>query len=708
MRTAKKFKLGPGFSIQSKLLVMLLAVAVIAIAVTGMIGYQNGRDSLRQAAFDQLTSIQQMRAQAISDLVSGNGRAVQFESVTTDTVTASREFNEAFDELQSQPLTAVEEQQLLDYYRDTFLPALAERTGETYDAESLLPNSTAGQRLQLLYSTRSAAGDTDPPNDAGDGSTWSALNAKYQEHYESMMKKMGYDDVFLVNTAGQVVYTANKDIDLGLNLYDAPTDQTELSKAVKKVLATNSVDAMVATAVEPWIPSLEAPAGWLVSPIGRAGDISGVLVAHSSIQATSDTMTGNERWHDHGLGETGEVYLAQGNVMISNSRALIEDPERYAKEAYENGTPRSVVNLAVQTGSSVLLQPVTGDAIERAQRGETGITMGSNYLGERVLIAYGPMEIEGSQIGVIATMDESEAFAPVDEFARAVLISAAIMTILLAALSVVLARVFTRPISRLLDAVRRISTGERDVKVETAARDEFSQLGVAFNDMSSAMQTKTDLLETERAESERVLLSLMPATVADRYRQGEQTIANDHTDVTVIYADLVGFDDYAEDLDSDKALEHLNEILAGFDEIADRLGIERVRSYRHGYLASCGLNVPRVDSARRVVEFATEANNLVRRVARQQQTTLSLRAGIDSGNVTSGIVGRNSVIYDMWGDAVNLAFRLQGAGDLPGIFLSDRVAESLGGMFELEESGIVESRSGERKAWRLREEDDNV
>lgn len=689
------------FSIQSKLLVMMLVVAVIAIGVTGVIGYQNGRESLRQAAFEQLTSIQQMRAQAISSLVSGNARAVQFESATTDTVTASMEFNAAFDEMQSQELTGQEQGQLLEYYRDTFLPALAERTGETYDAESLLPNSMAGQRLQLLYSTHNAPGDADPLLDAGDGSAWSALNVKYQAHYESMMQKMGYDDVFLVNTAGQVVYTANKDIDLGLNLYDAPTDQTELSKAVKEVLATNSVDAVVATAVEPWVPAVNAPAGWLVSPIGRAGDISGVLVAHSSIQATSDTMTGDEHWRDHGLGKTGEVYLVQDDVMISNSRALIEDPERYAERAFDNGTPRSVVDLAVQTGSSVLLQPVNGEAIDRAQRGETGITTGRNYLGEEVLIAYGPMNIEGSQIGVIATMDRSEAFAPVNDFARAVLISAALMIILLAVLSIIFARVFTRPIKRLLDAVRRISAGERDVKVETGARDEFSQLGVAFNDMSGAMQAKTDLLEAERAESERVLLSLMPATVADRYRQGDQTIADDHDDVTVIYADLVGFDDYADGMQSEKSLEHLNEILAGFDEIADRLGVARVRTARHGYLASCGLNIPRVDSARRVVEFAVEANNLVRRIARQQETTLSLRAGIDSGSVTSGIVGRNSVVYDMWGDAVNLAHRLQGAGDKPGIFLSDRVVEGLGGMFEVEESGTVESRAGEKKAWRL-------
>lgn len=387
--------------------------------------------------------------------------------------------------------------------------------------------------------------------------------------------------------------------------------------------------------------------------------------------------------------------------MISNSRTLIENPEDYAKKAAANGTPQSVVDQAVQAGSSVLLQPVEGEAIDLAERGETGITTGRNYLGEDVLIAYGPMDIEGSQIGVIATMEESEAFAPVNAFARAVLISTALMILFFAIFSIALARVFTRPIDRLLDAVRRTGAGERDVKVDTGSKDEFAELGVAFNDMSNSMQAKADLLEAERAESERVLLSLMPATVADRYRQGDETIASDHGDVTVIYADLVGFDDYADGMQSEEALAQLNEILAGLDEIASRLGVDRVRTTKRGYLASCGLNVPRVDSARRVVEFAIEADSFVRRLARQYETSLSLRAGIDSGSVTSGIVGRKSVVYDMWGDAVDLAYRLQGADSSPGMFISDRVLDRIGEMFEVEEAEPGNALPGDRKVWRL-------
>jgi class 3 adenylate cyclase len=298
-------------------------------------------------------------------------------------------------------------------------------------------------------------------------------------------------------------------------------------------------------------------------------------------------------------------------------------------------------------------------------------------------------------------MDESEAFAPVADFTRIVLLSAGALVLIVAVLALLLSRVFTRPLDKLMAGVRRVAGGERDVEVDTKTRDEFAEVGGAFNDLSRSLQTKADLLDAERAESERMLLSLMPATVAERYRQGDETIAEDHTDVTVIYADIVGFDDYSAGMDSARSLASLNEIVTGLDELAATLGIERVRTTKQGYLASCGLSVPRVDSARRVVEFAAGAQVLVSRLSNQWGTHLALRAGIDSGSVTTGLVGRNSVVYDMWGEAVNLAYRLQSADDAPGVILTQRVVDRLGDMFPVLDAGSVETKAGPLHTWRL-------
>ena len=145
----------------------------------------------------------------------------------------------------------------------------------------------------------------------------------------------------------------------------------------------------------------------------------------------------------------------------------------------------------------------------------------------------------------------------------------------------------------------------------------------------------------------------------------------------------------------------MNELVKTFDEAADRLGVERVRNTRQGYLASCGLSVPRVDAPRRIVDFAIEMQTILRRFSDQQGADLHLRAGIDMGTVTSGLVGRQAIVYDLWGDAVNLAFRLQGGTTQPGVFVTQSVADRVADLVSFTDVGVVETASGMERVWRI-------
>ena len=193
----------------------------------------------------------------------------------------------------------------------------------------------------------------------------------------------------------------------------------------------------------------------------------------------------------------------------------------------------------------------------------------------------------------------------------------------------------------------------------------------------------------------------MPETLAKRYKEGARTIVEDHQEVTVLFADIVGFEEYGRGMSSEKGLDILNDIFRAFDEAAESLGVERVRTTRQGYLASCGLSVPRVDHARRAVEFAIEMQRIVERFGAQQGADLSVRAGLDTGTVTSGLVGRSHVVYDLWGDAVSLAFRLQGGANEAGLFLTQRVADKLPDSMPFTDSGVVETSSGFQRVWRI-------
>ncbi len=589
------------------------------------------------------------------------------------------------------------------YYDEVFVPNLNEAQSQDALAPAFYPTNPAQRYLQAHYTA--PHDDFDEAlavQNAGDGSAWSASHEEFHPFFSDLVTRFSYEDALLIDDEGNVVYTAYKGVDLGTNLADGPFDRTNLAAAVEEVLESNSVDLVVITDLERYQPSYGIPTAWAVSLIGGDNEVSGVLALQLSMDSINRIMTGNQDWVDDGLGETGETYLVGRDLqMRSTSRLVIEDPESYERQAVEAGLAPDLAARAAEVGGTILIQTVDTPQVARALRGETGELIADDYLGNEVLAAYTPLELGDLGWVVIAETDASEAFAPVDDFTRRIVLATAGIIVAVALASLLLAQIFSRPVKRLVTGVNRVAAGDLGAQVESSSTDEFADLAVAFNDMSRSLQTKQELLEAEQAEHQRLLLTMMPEAVAQRYRQGEQTIAQDHQDVAVVFADIVGFDDYAGGMDSASSLAELNEIVRQFDDAAEQIGVERVRTLRNGYLASCGLVLPRVDNALRALDFTREMDAIVRRFNSRQGTSLSLRAGVDAGRVTSGLVGRSSVLYDMWGDAVNLAFRVQGAVSQPGIVVSQRVYERLRDSTTFEAAGTVDTSTGTEQVWRL-------
>jgi class 3 adenylate cyclase len=211
------------------------------------------------------------------------------------------------------------------------------------------------------------------------------------------------------------------------------------------------------------------------------------------------------------------------------------------------------------------------------------------------------------------------------------------------------------------------------------------------------------LLTEQRRENDRLLLSLMPEPVVQRYREGEETIAQDHQNVTVIFADVVGLDKLTEEITSDELLVIVNKLTRQFDAAAENLGVEQVRTLHNGYLAGCGLSVPRLDNVRRTVDFAVEMQRTVDRFNVENGHNLKLRAGVDTGSVTSGLVGRSTLAYDMWGSAVNLAYQVQSGSPQPGVYVSSAVYEVMRESRNFESAGTIPVDGEAQPIWRLTE-----
>jgi class 3 adenylate cyclase len=698
-------------SIQSKLLVMLLLTSVLSAAVVGAIGYQSGRNSLRTSVFERLTEIRQSQSRQLQTGIADLKNSLVIYSRGSTASQALEAFTAGFDQLGAAAINPAQQQSLVDYYAKRFAKDERAQTGENVDVEGLMPTSDAQRYLQANYTV--PFGDYNQPSanwdaaikfdDARDGSPWSAANARFNDFFREIVTRFDFEDALLLDTRGNVVYSAYKGVDLGTNVLTGPFKGSELSDAYQKALDSNTVDYVGVTDFGDYQPA-DQPTAWFVSPVGPQDNIEGVLALQFPISKINSLMTMDGRWEDSGMGATGETFIVgPDDLMRSNSRLFLEDPEAYKRDVIDAGTPPDVAEDAIRQHGTTLVQPVATEATKLAQRGQRGTLIADDYLGKETLQAYAPADIPGLRWNVIAKIDTSEAFAPVTAFTKTLVLSTAGIIFVVCIAAMLLARLFVRPIRRLESGAQQISSGDYGVAVPVVSRDEFGDLTVAFNDMSRNLAIKEDLLNEQRRENDRIMLSLMPEQVVARYREGEETISQDHQDVTVIFADIVGLDELSADLTSEESLAIVNKLVRQFDSAAESLGIERVRTLRNGYLASCGLNVPRIDNVRRTVDFAVEMNRIVDRFNGEAGHSLKLRAGIDTGTVSSGLVGRSSLAYDMWGQAVDLAYQVQSGSPQPGVYVTSDVYDAMRDTRQFTAAGEVTVGGEAQTIWRLAE-----
>lgn len=689
-------------SIQSKLMLMLLLMSVLATAVAGGIGFQSGRSSLRAAVFDRLTSIREAQARVLEmGLNDISGSLVIFSQGETVT-NALTAFNSAFDELADATVTPAQTKAIADYYRQRFSGADEGRL----DVSALLPTSNAAKYLQATYTVafpdRDKAMEVD---DAKDGSAWSAANARFTGYFREITTRMGFRDALLINARGDVVYSAHKGVELGTNVLTGPfRGESELPDAFRKAMASNDIDYVDTTDFAEYLPSGQ-PTAWMLVPIGAPGRAIGVLAVEYPAAIINGLMTADRQWERVGMGATGETFLVgSDNLMRSDSRLFLQDPEAYRKDVIAAGTPAELADRAIRQGTTVLIQPVGTKATEAAQRGETGTLIATDYLGHRALQAYAPLNLKGLDWTVIASVDSDEAFAPERNFTLRLVRSTAFIIFIACLAAMLWARLFVRPIRRLEVGAEKISTGDYNVTLPVDSNDEFGDLTEAFNDMSRNLAVKDQLIAEQRAENDRLLLSLMPQSVVERYRDGEDTIAEEHQDVTVIFAHLVGLDELSTGLEAEASLQLINKLARQFDAAAESHGIEPVRNTHNGYLASCGLTVPRLDNIHRTVDFAVEMQRIIDRFNAESGHALQLRAGIDTGTVTSGLVGRAGLVYDLWGAAVNLASRMHGDSAGPGIYVSQDVYEATRDTVRYSPAGSIQVGDRQEPTWKLTED----
>jgi class 3 adenylate cyclase len=686
-------------------MVVLLVSTLASLAVICVVEFFSGRRALLPAASERMIELREGQRRAMEMLFADLTNSLIVYSKGSTAIEAVQAFTAGFDQLADAPIDPGQQQSLVNFYKDKLIKPIQQATGDELSLDAVLPDSNAQKYLQVHY-TMASFGAKAPSDDAGDGSAWSAANARFNNYFHEIATRFEYRDAMLLDTRGNVVYSVNKGPVLGTNILNGPYRESNLRGAYEKAMAADSVDFVWITDFQPFQAALGAPIAWLVSPIGAAGKAAGVLALPLPISKVNRIMTADKGWKAAGMGETAETYLAgPDKLMRSDSRMFLQDPEKYRREAEAAGTPPDIVDEAIRWHGTTLVQPVETAAVRAAQRGQTGTVIDTSYLGARELAAYAPLHVRNSDLrwSIVATRDSAEAFDRIGAFTRTLVLTTAALVFIICVVAMLIARLFVGPVRRLQSGAQQISAGNYDVTMPVTTRDEIGDLTVAFNEMSRNLQIKEELLTEQRKENDRLLLSLMPEPVVQRYRDGEQTIAQEHQDVTVIFADIIGLDEISDELSGNELVGIVDQLVREVDSAAETLGVEPIRTVHNGFLASCGLNVPRLDSVPRTIDFAVEIQRIIERFNSRTGHHLSIRAGVNTGNVISGLVGRTSVIYDMWGAAVNLAHQMRSGATESGVYVTSEVYEVMRDIRHFTPAGSITVDGSEQPIWRLSE-----
>jgi class 3 adenylate cyclase len=209
-------------------------------------------------------------------------------------------------------------------------------------------------------------------------------------------------------------------------------------------------------------------------------------------------------------------------------------------------------------------------------------------------------------------------------------------------------------------------------------------------------------LEREQARSESLLLNILPAPIADRLKAGEQTPADGYAEATILFADLIGFTKMSSEISPERLVAVLNRLFSRFDQLSERHGVEKIKTIGDAYMVCSGVPVPRPDHAEAIADMALDMLEALSEHNREFGSTLEMRIGVNSGPIVAGVIGLKKFIYDLWGDTVNLASRMESHGVSNAVQVSAATREKLREAYVLEGRGAIEIKGvGPVEAWLL-------
>lgn len=697
-------------SIKSKLQIILFIASLGSILVVGYLSWSKAREILTNRIFAQLTSVRSSKAYQLEAYFKNLENHVQSLCENQMTVAAMRDFNQSFDELEQTLVSLEQDAKIESYYTKEFFSILAKNIEGEAVFETYRPTGNASRYLQYQYMANNPnpIGKKEILDDAQDNSKYSAAHRRYQPLFRNMIKRFGYYDLFLIDAEkGDIVYTVYKETDFSTNLYNGPYRNTNLAEVVRKVRDNPDRGAIQIVDFQPYRPSYNASAAFIACPIYDGSLRVGILGVQLPIDEINRVLTSNQNWKQDGLGDTGETYLVGNDLRLRSApRLLLENPTAYLEVLRQKQVRSQIVSSIEKLKTSLLVLSINTDAAKESLAGKSGTKIIQGYRGSAVLSSYAPVNIHEIAWGIVSEMALSEAYAQINALQNYLLLSTIVLLLIITLLATIAAQRLMRPIDLMIERYgsrldERKSVGSpaadadnSDLEMAIAVDDELRELGQIFQQMRQEIDQKMAALAQKEQENEMLLLNILPRSVMERWRQGETKLIDRVEQVTVMAIQIVGLAKSTEQQGVQTVANAFNEFIAQLDDNGEKLDVERLDCFGDRYIAACGLTKPRLDHAKRAVDFAQEALNLVKVVNHKYNLGLNLRIGIHTGRVTAALIGQKKFRYDLWGEALSIAIQLERHAEPNTILVTQAVCDLVRDLFpfDADKSIVLEDK----------------
>ena len=251
-------------------------------------------------------------------------------------------------------------------------------------------------------------------------------------------------------------------------------------------------------------------------------------------------------------------------------------------------------------------------------------------------------------------------------------------------------RATTEILDLLTEMDTQAKTQDSSLRVKVEPFTEIGQIAQQYNEVMDGLEKAGQELKAEEQKSEALLLNVLPGSIAERLKKGEDHIADSYDDVSVLFADVVGFTDFSTQVTPNELIDLLNQIFSAFDALSEKYNLEKIKTIGDAYMVVGGLPTPRADHAEAIAEIALDMLDYVVKLNEETNRELSIRIGINSGPVVAGVVGTKKFFYDIWGDTVNTAARMESHGLEGYIQVTAETYQRLHDKFQFRDRGIID------------------